>query len=159
MDKTGKQVANQNKATIQCFIIKYNDENYHRSLNLRNKVLRIPLGMSIYDEDLSEEINQIHIAAFIDDQIVGILVLKEVSLAYKMRQVAIDNNFRRLGIGSQLVRFAEDWIFRHNSSQIELHARREAVLFYEKLGYIALGDEFLEVGIPHVKMYKILNAL
>jgi predicted GNAT family N-acyltransferase len=37
-----------------------------------------------------------------------------------------------------------------------LHARQTAIGFYEKSGYVVTGGEFIEVGITHVKMQKIL---
>ena len=39
---------------------------------------------------------------------------------------------------------------------LSLHARSIAVGFYEKLGYETVGDEFIEVSIPHRKMAKRL---
>jgi predicted GNAT family N-acyltransferase len=39
-----------------------------------------------------------------------------------------------------------------------LHARLTAIGFYEKSGYVVSGGEFLEVGIPHVKMVKRIAA-
>jgi len=35
--------------------IKYGSKEYQQVLELRNKVMRLPLGLNIYDEDLSEE--------------------------------------------------------------------------------------------------------
>jgi predicted GNAT family N-acyltransferase len=37
-----------------------------------------------------------------------------------------------------------------------LHARSTAVPFYAKLGYECVGDEFIEVTIPHWEMRKAL---
>jgi predicted GNAT family N-acyltransferase len=34
--------------------------------------------------------------------------------------------------------------------------RQVAFSFYQKLNYQAIGDTFLEVGIPHIKMYRWL---
>ena len=39
-------------------------------------------------------------------------------------------------------------------SVIELHARETALGFYERLGFARVGEEFLEVNIPHWKMRK-----
>ena len=33
--------------------IEYGSMNYKKTLDLRNKVMRIPLGLNIYDEDFS----------------------------------------------------------------------------------------------------------
>ena len=37
-----------------------------------------------------------------------------------------------------------------------MHARKTARGFYEKLGYMVNGDEFMEVTIPHYTMEKAL---
>jgi predicted GNAT family N-acyltransferase len=38
-----------------------------------------------------------------------------------------------------------------------MHARKTAVVFYEKLGYTSTGNEFTEVSIPHFVMEKRLS--
>jgi len=40
--------------------------------------------------------------------------------------------------------------------EIVLHARESAVRFYESVGYVAEGEAFTEVTIPHRKMVKRL---
>jgi predicted GNAT family N-acyltransferase len=41
-------------------------------------------------------------------------------------------------------------------TQIQLHARSNAVKFYKSMKYEIVSEQFLEVGIPHFKMQKIL---
>jgi predicted GNAT family N-acyltransferase len=40
--------------------------------------------------------------------------------------------------------------------EIELHAQVAARRFYERAGYAAVGDEYLEAGIRHVSMRRAL---
>jgi predicted GNAT family N-acyltransferase len=75
----------------------------------------------------------------------------------KMRQVAVKPELQSMGIGSGLVRFSEEWSKQQGLLSIVMHARKEAVPFYERMGYEVRGKEFLEVGIPHFKMEKTLN--
>ena len=42
-------------------------------------------------------------------------------------------------------------------SRLRLHARGTAVGFYLKCGYRTVGAEFLEQGIPHIRMEKELG--
>jgi predicted GNAT family N-acyltransferase len=44
-------------------------------------------------------------------------------------------------------------------SQVELHARLSAVGFYRGLGYAVVGQEFQELGIPHLKMKRRLGGI
>ena len=73
-----------------------------------------------------------------------------------MRQFAVHPSFQKLGIGKMMVGFYEEEAKKRGISHIEFHARKTAVLFYQKLGYSIISDEFLEVGIPHYKMKKEL---
>ncbi len=50
--------------------------DFDRLLNLRNEILRIPLGLEFKVEDIVQEFDQIHLAAFEEDQLLGCLSFK-----------------------------------------------------------------------------------
>jgi len=128
------------------------------SVKLRYAVLREPLGLT-YDEGvLATENEDFHIAAFSENELVGILLLKPFHEQgmLKMRQVAVNPLWQRKGVGRNLVNFSEEFARKKGFKKIELHARENAIPFYTSLHYIVEGDMFLEVGIPHKKMYKVL---
>lgn len=140
--------------------IDFGSTEYFQSLGLRYEVLRRPLGLHFDAGDLKKEFQEIHIAAFVENQIVGCLILSEITndnLIFKMRQVAVDDKFQRLGIGKQMVAFSENISKLILKEKIELHARKSAVPFYLSLNYHQVGEEFLEVNIPHYKMFKSLK--
>lgn len=133
------------------------NENYQSELKLRDSVLRLPLGMSIYAENLDVDQQSIHIGAFMDKQLVGVLLLTEVNAErVKMRQVAVNEIFRGQKVGSKMVMFAEVHSKQLGYTTLVLNARKTALGFYQKLGYSIVGDEFLEIKIPHYKMEKRL---
>jgi predicted GNAT family N-acyltransferase len=135
----------------------FDSDEYKNELELRDKVLRKPLGMNLYDENLEADKNDIHIGAFINNRIVGVLILTRLnSTELKMRQVAVDEDFRAMKIGTEMVRFAEEYSKKMGYSTMLLNARKTAVAFYEKLGYTKVSGEFLEINIPHYKMSKSL---
>jgi predicted GNAT family N-acyltransferase len=72
---------------------------------------------------------------------------------YHIGRVAILKSFRNQGIGHQLMKFVIAYC-RHISLHniIYLHAQIERRHFYETLGFIAEGDEFMDAGIPHICM-------
>lgn len=144
---------------IDIRIMAYGSDEYKRSLKLRNKELRVPLGMNLYDEDLSEDERSVHIGAFESEQLLGVLVLVPYDgVKVKMRQVAVDLSAQGNGIGRLMVAFAEDYCRGYGYEVITLHARKKALLFYEKLGYDTEGDVFEEIGIPHFQMEKYLKT-
>ena len=48
---------------------------------------------------------------------------------------------------------------RKGYNRIYLHAREVALEFYDNLGYGRFGEEFIEIGIKHQHMQKILNPI
>jgi len=139
-------------------IIKYNSDDYKKSVELRDIVLRKPLGLVFTEEFLAQDETQIHIGAFENEVLLGILILKPIDdKTLKMRQVAVQPDLQKSGIGKKLVEFSEKFATENGYNRIELHARDIAIPFYEKLSYITVGETFSEVGIPHKMMYKKLN--
>jgi GNAT superfamily N-acetyltransferase len=139
-------------------IIPYNSPSYHNMVALRYKVLRAPLGLDFTPEQLQPDENRILIGAFQEDTLTGCCILsKESPQLLQLRQMAVDDQFQGLGIGKMIVDFAEQWAISHHFSTITLHARYNAVPFYEKLGYIKKGNPFTEVTIEHFVMEKVLS--
>ncbi len=135
----------------------YDSDEYQMELKLRDKVLRKPLGMSLYDANLESEINDMHLGVFEQDKLIAVLILTDIdSDNVKMRQVAVDEQYRSKKVGTQLVWFAEEFSRKKGYTTMVLNARKTAVGFYEKIGYEIISDEFLEIHIPHFKMYKNL---
>ena len=142
---------------LQIKIIDYGSVDYSQEQELRNRVLRIPLGMSLYDENLEKEKDDIHIGAFIDGKVAGVLILTMLNANdIKMRQVAVDDGLRGKNTGTKMVAFAEEHAREKGYTTMVLNARKTAVGFYEKLGYEKIGEEFPEINIPHYKMRKIM---
>ena len=136
--------------------ISFNSPEQKESINLRYRVLRQPLALQFTDEDLEKEFADFHIAAFLNQQVIGILLLLPInnSLVIKMRQVAVNFDFQNKGIGKSMVQFAEDFAKDKGFESMKLHARETAVPFYLSLGYSIIGETFMEVGIPHKAMFK-----
>lgn len=144
----------------KCKFIKVGSEAYAAELALRNEILRVPLGLDLYAEDLSGESADYHIGAFLRGRLAGCLVLTPLGGGeMKMRQVAVEERYQGMGIGKDLVKCCEVYAGDIGYSRIVLAARRTAAGFYGRLGYKAVSDEFTEVGIPHVKMAKEITIM
>ena len=132
---------------------------YDEALRFREEHLRRPLGLGFSADDLAGEAEQIHIAAFEAEALVGTVLLKPASAAIvRLRQMAVAQHRRRTGLGSDLVRFAERVAHEQAFETIELHARADVERFYTALGYGRVGDVFVHMTIPHVAMSKHLAA-
>jgi predicted GNAT family N-acyltransferase len=142
-----------------CQVVEYGSPLQVQSIDLRRKVLRIPLGLDFKKEELEAEKDQVHIVCTIGSTLAGVLILVKITDIHvvKMRQVAVDNNCQGKGIGRQMVRFSEKWAVQNNYNKIILNARITAAPFYLSMDYRVSGNEFMEVGIPHVQMVKELG--
>lgn len=70
----------------------------------------------------------------------------------KITRLCVAKDARGQGIGSALLRRAIDEAKAAQMSRIYLHAQTHAGAFYERHGFRATGDSFIEAGIPHQKM-------
>lgn len=137
-------------------VISHDSLEYKKAIDLREAVLRIPLGMRYAPNDLIGEEHYIHIAGFVEDEIVASAMLVPEGSKCKMKQVAVSSKLQGKGIGSNLVKFSEEIAIIKGFNQMYCHARDHAVPFYRKNKFTAVGDYFTEINIPHVKMVKSL---
>lgn len=130
---------------------------YEAAVQLREKVLRKPLGIPLRDVDTADDAQEELFCALSGDRLIACLHLKPADGAtMKLRQMAVEPQFQKSGVGSALVRYAEHWAAAHGIATIALDARTAVTKFYESLGYRIDGDEFESVGIPHIHMSKAL---
>ena len=126
-----------------------------KSVVLRDRLLRKPLGLVFTQEELANENNQIHLVACEKEEMIGVLLLVPLNKQeIKMRQVAVSTKLQGRGVGKKMVAYAEELGRQRGFNKMVLHARKEPVKFYQKLGYKVIGEQFEEVGIPHFKMEK-----
>lgn len=130
---------------------------YERALDLRNRILRIPLGLQFTEAELSKDQYDQHFGLFNDDTIAACLTLTEVpGEGMKMRQVAVEQGLQGKGLGRVLASAAEEYTRQKGIDLMFCNARKVAAPFYLQLGYEITGGEFTEVGIPHYRMQKRL---
>ncbi|MFI5152826.1 MAG: GNAT family N-acetyltransferase [Chitinophagales bacterium] len=138
-------------------IIDHGSKEYQQMIRLRNDMLRKPLGLNFEEVELDREKEDVLIGAFEDDRILGCCLLTKVDHAtVRLRQMAVPNNLQGKGIGRALMIFAENIARDLGYKTLIMHARKTAIGFYEKLGYMTTGNEFVEITIPHCIMEKPL---
>ena len=126
-------------------------------VDLRYQILRKPLGLEFTPDELEKEKEDILIGCFEDDKLEGCCLLtKTANGVVRLRQMAVTSGLQGKGLGRVLMMFAENIARDRGFRKITMHARKNALGFYEKLGYEVVGEEFLEVTIPHFEMQKDL---
>ena len=71
-------------------------------------------------------------------------------------RVAVLSSARGTGIGYQLMEAAIKAAREAGHSHAALSAQLHALAFYERLGFVAHGDVFMDAGIPHREMTLFL---
>jgi predicted GNAT family N-acyltransferase len=129
---------------------------YPQVYDLREEILRKPIGLSLKDEDLRPDENDWTVVALDGEEVLGCIMIRPVpeKNTAKFRQMAVKENLQGKGIGRIIMDAAEAISWENGFDKIVLHARVTAEDFYKKLNYTTTSDVFTEVGIPHVVMEK-----
>lgn len=137
--------------------IDFGTKEYQQMLQLRYDILRKPLGLEFDNAELEEEKEDLLIGAFEEEKMLACCLLTKLNnKTIRLRQMAVQNNLQGKGIGASIMNFAENLARDRGYKNLIMHARKEAIGFYEKQGYKITGDEFTEVTIPHFVMEKKL---
>lgn len=67
-------------------------------------------------------------------------------------RMAVLKKWRGKGVGSAILRTLMSYARMEGFETVQLHAQTHAVGFYEKHGFRTVGGEFMEAGIPHLRM-------
>lgn len=138
-------------------IIDHGTAEYQQMVKLRDDLLRKPLGLTFTPEELESEKDNMLIAAYEDERMLGCCMLVEESPEIvRLRQMAVLNDLQGKGIGRALMNFAENLARDRGFRIIRMNARKNVVGFYERMDYKVTGDEFIEITIPHYRMEKKL---
>ena len=137
--------------------VNHGTDEYAAMIDLRERVLRLPLGMKIDRAHLGIETNAKHLSAWTEGQCVGTMVMTdEGKQVCRMRAVAVEPSRQGSGVGRQMITEFERKAREMGYTDITLNARMVAVPFYLINGYQIVSEEFIEVTIPHVTMRKRL---
>jgi len=133
---------------------------YLELVRLRDLHLRKPIGLRMSEQDLAGEETQRHFALIWNDVILGGLVANPIRTdTAKLRQMWVDPSLRGQGRGRQLLEEVELRLATEGIRHFILNARESAVGFYQSSGYEVVGETFTEVGIPHVRMEKLIQQM
>lgn len=143
---------------MQLKIIQHGSPEFDSAVALRDRVLRRPLGLRFTAQQLAAESTCVHVAGVLNERFVAACVIAPVEDGcFKIRQVAVDFDFQRMGLGRQLMEFVHHHVDAMGGTKVFCHARDVAVPFYLKLGYRTVGGYFEEVSIQHIRMEKDLR--
>ncbi|OCS90765.1 GNAT family N-acetyltransferase [Caryophanon latum] len=98
-----------------------------------------------------------HILVLNSDEAVGTGRFRMKNGAGKVERVCVAKSARGQGVGNIIMETIEQLARDKGYNTLKLHAQMHAKPFYEKLGYVATSEEFIEENIPHIEMTKELH--
>ena len=130
------------------------------AINVRMRVFVVEQQIPPEEELDEADATATHAIALHGGQIVGtgrmLLVDGDDEGACRIGRMAVDREWRRHGVGGQILVFLEEQARRKGLTHCLLHAQEYVKAFYTGHGYVERGDVFMEAGIPHVEMIKEL---
>ena len=93
-----------------------------------------------------------HLVAIDDGDVVGTLRIVFLPEHAKFGRVAVLPQARGKGIATTMMRAAMNIARDRGENRFYLTAQTDKIGLYEKLGFVAYGDEFEEGGMPHRAM-------
>lgn len=130
-------------------------EDYHA---IREKVFVEEQQVSLQDEFDEYEKTSIHFLAYYNNQAAGTGRLRVDNQYIKFERIATLNNMRHKGIARAIMQTMETYARKYyNEKTPMLHAQLSAIDLYKKLGWVSIGDNFMECNIAHRMMIKPLK--
>ena len=134
------------------------NQEWEAYLLFRWEVLRKPLGMS--KESLADSIEDESFHLMGIDEQKNVIASGRVHFnsenEAQIRYMAVDENFKRKGVGTKIVKELENYALSKGMVSMILNARENAISFYLSLGYQEVGPYQSDTGIPHKTMKKRL---
>lgn len=93
-----------------------------------------------------------HVVAVIDGDVVGCLRIVFLDEHAKFGRVVVAASARGRGIATAMMRHAMELARLRGETRFYLTAQSDKLGLYEKLGFVAFGDEFDDAGMPHFAM-------
>jgi predicted GNAT family N-acyltransferase len=132
------------------------DEERRAVFALRHEVFVEEQGVPL-DLELDEhDDDALHLVALDGDRIVGTCRVVAANDHAKFGRLVVARDARGRGVGSALLGESERRARTGGATRMTLAAQTSAVGLYERAGYSAVGDVFLDAGIEHVTMEKAL---
>lgn len=123
---------------------------------IRKSVFVQEQGLSIENEFDEPDDTANHVVLYIDDAPIACGRLNFFNGQAKLCRLAVLSEHRNNGYGSLVFKTLLDAVKKNNIDFAYIHAQTRATGFYNKFGFVAEGNTFLEVGIPHIRMSKRL---
>jgi predicted GNAT family N-acyltransferase len=132
------------------------EQELRAALALRHEVFVLEQGVSVEEELDGRDADALHIVAVQDGRVLATCRLLTQGEEMRLGRMAVAARARRRGLATRLLAEAQARALEAGARRIVLDAQTGAAALYERAGYVARGERFLDAGIEHVRMEKAL---
>ncbi len=127
-----------------------------RVIDIRHKVFRIEQNVPYEEDEIEkEELESYTYLICLHEKAIGTIRYRQTEEGYKIERFAILKEYRGHGYGKEVFDYFTNMIgARHNPCKIYFNSQLYIKDLYSQLGFIEEGEEFIEAGIKHIKMFK-----
>ncbi|HWS40538.1 MAG TPA: GNAT family N-acetyltransferase [Arenimonas sp.] len=130
---------------------------FHEIIAHRERVFVVEQNCPFQDAD-DYDAHSWHLVGRVDDQFAAYLRVTDAGLKFAeacLGRVLTAKEFRGLSLGKALIHEALNGMDQLYSKQaIRIGAQSYLLKFYGSFGFVVVGDEYLEDGIPHFEMLR-----
>ncbi|CAL2088795.1 GNAT family N-acetyltransferase [Tenacibaculum dicentrarchi] len=127
----------------------------YQILQLRSEIFVVEQNCVYQDLDNKDQ-HALHVLGIKKDKIIAYTRLFNSGEYFEtpsIGRVLVKKNERKHGYGHFLIEASKQAVYdNYNSNKITISAQKYLIKFYKSHGFIKEGKEYLEDGIPHVKM-------
>ncbi len=135
-----------------------NSEELEAAFYVRREVFikeqNVPEAEELDEADLSSR----HVVVYASDRPVATGRLFNDGKIWLIGRISVLKECRGKQIGSLVVEKLLEKTVELGVEAVHIHAQTHAISFYEKFGFIAYGETFLEANIEHISMIKIFDV-
>ena len=133
-------------------------DDFDTCLRLRFEVFVDEQGVPIEEERDALDDSALHLLATDNGTPLGTARIVFMGDTAKIGRVCVVKSARGTGLGAKLIEACVDAArARDGITRAKLGAQIHALGFYEKLGFEAYGDIYLDAGIEHRDMVRLLS--
>lgn len=129
-----------------------------QAFDVRRKVFVDEQGVPVHVELDEYDDAAVHFIGYNLEQPIAAGRIRETESGIgKIERVCVLPDYRGQHVGVLMMNSMEEYARANGLFTLKLHAQSYAIPFYEKLDYRVTSPEFLDAGIPHRAMEKVLN--
>jgi predicted GNAT family N-acyltransferase len=142
---------------MQLKLIEYGSEEYNQAALLRYRLFYLEHHIPFESIFAPQEQQDIHVAIAINSthSVIAYGRLGQNSLhEFQIYQMVVEPDYQGQGMGKRILEALLEVAIASGAERVILHARVEKIQFYQKSGFVPIGEIFPSptTNVPHQKM-------